>query len=249
MAHRAILVDVTKCVGCGACWQACQQANGHPEHEPTGFDQNTFTYLMDRGNDVYVRRLCMHCQTPTCVSVCPVAALVKTAEGPVTYDPSRCMGCRYCMMACPFGVPTYEWHSAAPRVRKCEMCAYRDGKGPACAEACPTEATITGERDALIAEAKRRMAEEPASYYPHIFGLTEAGGTDVLYIGPKSPVELGLPQPPIEGPMPALTWRALRHVPDIVLFGSVFLGGLFWLTKRKEEVARAEGKAAEARHD
>jgi formate dehydrogenase iron-sulfur subunit len=249
MVRRAILVDVTKCVGCGACWQACQQANGHPEHEPTKLDQDTFTYLMDRGNDVYVRRLCMHCVTPACVSVCPVAALEKTAEGPVIYHPSRCMGCRYCMMACPYGVPTYEWHSAAPRVRKCEMCAHRDGQGPACAPACEFDATITGERDELIAIAKQRLADEPDSYYQHIFGLTEAGGTDVLYIGPKSTAELGLPQPPIEGPMPALTWRALKHVPDVVLFGSVFLGGLFWLTKRKEAVAQAEGKGAEVDRD
>jgi len=170
MAHRAILVDVTKCVGCGACWQACQQANGHPEHEPTGFDQNTFTYLMDRGNDVYVRRLCMHCQTPTCVSVCPVAALVKTAEGPVTYDPARCMGCRYCMMACPFGIPKYEWRSPNPRGCKCDMCVHRVAKGreTACASICPTGATVFGSRGALLEEAHRRIKAAPSTYatYP-----------------------------------------------------------------------------------
>ncbi len=241
IARRAILVDVTKCVGCGACVEACQTANGQKAHDALGFDERTFTFLMDRGGGVNVRRLCMHCENPSCASVCPVGALKKTAQGPVTYDASKCMGCRYCMMACPFGVPTYEWRSANPRVRKCEMCATR-ANGPACAEACPAEATITGEREALIAEARRRIAAEPKSYHPTIYGLTEAGGTDVLYIGPSDPKTLGLPTAVRKEALPNLTWEALKHVPDVGLFGGVVLGGIFWLTKRKEEVALAERK-------
>lgn len=239
MAHRAILVDVTRCIGCGSCVEACQKANGQHEHEATRLDEHTFTYLMDRGNDVYVRRLCMHCQDPSCASVCPVGALRKTAEGPVTYDPSRCMGCRYCLMACPFGVPTYEWRNPTPRVRKCEMCSTRPG-GPACAEACPTQATITGEREALLAEARRRLAADRDTYFQHIYGEHEAGGTSVFFIGPRSPRDLGLPTRVDPNPLPELSWRALRYVPNVVMFGSVFLGGMWWLTKRKEDVARAE---------
>jgi formate dehydrogenase iron-sulfur subunit len=249
MAHRAILVDVTRCVGCGSCVQACQETNGQTAHEARGLDEQTYTYLMDRGHDVYVRRLCMHCETPACASVCPVGALAKTAAGPVTYDADKCMGCRYCMMACPFGVPTYEWHSATPRVRKCEMCAKRGDKGPACAAACPAEATVTGDRDALVVEARKRIAEDPKTYDATIFGLEEAGGTCVLYIGPKPPTELGLPRVASKRPMPELTWQALKHVPDVVMFGGVFLGGLYWLTKRKEEVARAESGQREIHHD
>lgn len=249
MAHRAILVDVTRCVGCGACVEACQESNGQPAHEARGFDDQTFTYLMDRGNDVYVRRLCMHCQAPSCASVCPVGALAKSAGGAVTYDAAKCMGCRYCMMACPFGVPSYEWHSATPRVRKCEMCTHRGDAGPACAAACPTEATITGDRDTLLAEARGRIAADPGTYHPTIFGLDEAGGTCVLYIGPKAATELGLPRVDQKRPMPELTWQALKHVPDVVLFGGVFLGGLHWLTKRKEDVARAEGGQREHHDD
>ncbi len=240
MFRRAILVDVTKCIGCGSCVEACQKANHQPAHEAKRFSEDSFTYLMDRGGDVYVRRLCMHCEQPTCVSVCPVGALRKTPSGPVTYDPQRCMGCRYCMMACPFGVPTYEWHSAMPRVRKCEMCAGRGEAGPACAEACPTGATKTGERAALIEEARARIATDPKTYHSHVFGVSEAGGTDVLYVGPKGPAELGLPALAVDGPLPVLTWRVLQHVPDVGLFGSVFLGGMYWLTKRKNEVAEAE---------
>jgi formate dehydrogenase iron-sulfur subunit len=240
MAHRAILVDVTRCVGCGSCVEACQASNEQEPHEAKRFDERTFTYLMDRGNDVYVRRLCMHCEQPTCVSVCPVAALRKTSEGPVRYDPDRCMGCRYCMVACPFGVPTYEWHSATPRVRKCEMCPGRGDAGPACAAACPTEATITGDRDAIIAEARARIAADPKAYHPDIHGLEEAGGTCVLFIGAMSPTELGLPEPPTEAPLPDLTWRVLKHVPDVGVFGGILLGGFWWLTRRKEEVAARE---------
>jgi formate dehydrogenase iron-sulfur subunit len=240
MAVRGILVDVTRCVGCGACVEACQQANEQPQHEAKRFDENTFTYLMDRGSDVYVRRLCMHCEEPTCVSVCPVVALQKTAAGPVVYDPQRCMGCRYCMMACPFGVPTYEWYSATPRVRKCEMCARRGEAGPACAAACPAEATLTGDRDTLIAEAKKRLAEDPKTYHQAIYGINEAGGTNVLYIGPKAGSELGLPVLPTEGALPPLTWQVLQHVPDVAIFGGVLMGGFWWLTKRKEKVAESE---------
>ncbi|HQT94189.1 MAG: hypothetical protein B7Z68_06895 [Acidobacteria bacterium 21-70-11] len=240
MAHRGILVDVTKCIGCGSCVEACQKSNQQPAHDAKGFDQQTYTFLMDRGSDTYVRRLCMHCENPSCASVCPVGALRKTAEGPVTYDPDKCMGCRYCMMACPFGVPTYEWYSAAPRVRKCQMCAHRGAAGPACAEACPTGATITGDREELLAEARRRVASDPKTYFQRVYGVTEAGGTDVLYIGPRESKALGLPRVETSGPLPDLTWNALKHIPDVVLFGGVFLGGLFWLTKRKEDVARAE---------
>ncbi|HUK13931.1 MAG TPA: 4Fe-4S dicluster domain-containing protein [Thermoanaerobaculaceae bacterium] len=249
MAHRAILVDVTKCIGCGSCVEACQKANEQPAHEARGFDDQTYTFLMDRGNDTYVRRLCMHCENPSCASVCPVGALKKTAEGPVTYDADKCMGCRYCMMACPFGVPTYEWHSSTPRVRKCQMCAHRGAAGPACAAACPTGATSTGDRDALIAEAKKRVAGDPKTYHQRIYGLAEAGGTDVIFIGPKDSEALGLPRVKSETPLPELTWQALKHIPDVVLFGGVFLGGMFWLTKRKEEVARAEREGKGESHD
>ena len=92
MAHRGILVDVTKCIGCGSCVKGCQSSNENPAHEAVRLDEQTFTFLTDRGNDVYVRRLCMHCEQPSCASACPVAALHKTKEGPVVYEPSKRRG-------------------------------------------------------------------------------------------------------------------------------------------------------------
>jgi formate dehydrogenase iron-sulfur subunit len=252
MLHRAILVDVVKCIGCGECVAACQRTSGQPAHEAHAFDASTFTFLHKPQTrpDLRVRRLCMHCEEPACASACPVGALHKTEEGPVTYDPGKCMGCRYCLLACPFGVPTYEWRATAPRVRKCQMCVDRGAKGPACTEACPAEATVTGDRAAIVALAQRRLREEPKLYHPHVYGLKEVGGTSVLTIGPCRPADLGLPTGLRMGPLPELTWSALRHVPDVALFGSVILGGLYWLTRRKEEVHLAErgGGEREAVH-
>ena len=235
-----MVIDLARCIGCYGCAVACKAENGTP---PGIFFRRVLWH--EEGRYPTARRVpmpasCNHCADAPCVSVCPSGASHQTAEGVVLVDDSQCIGCRYCMMACPFGVPTYEWHSAAPRVRKCQMCVHRGAAGPACAEACPAGATITGDRDELIAEARRRVASDPKTYFQRVYGITEAGGTDVLYIGPREPAALGLPAVKTVGPLPELTWNALRHIPDVVLFGGVFLGGLFWLTKRKEDVARAE---------
>ena len=178
-----LLFDATRCIGCGACSSACKEQNKLPGKVEEVLTAYTWTTVQER-EGLNVRRLCMHCEVPTCASVCPVGALKKTPEGPVVYDAERCMGCRYCMMACPFGVPKYEWSKALPGVRKCSMCPDRLAKGlpTACAEICPTGATIFGERDALIAEARKRIDAEPEKYVPHIFGEHEVGGTSVLYI-------------------------------------------------------------------
>jgi formate dehydrogenase iron-sulfur subunit len=190
----------------------------------------------------FSRRLCMHCNEPSCVSVCPVGAFQKTALGPVVYDQTKCIGCRYCMLACPFQVPTYEWGSRTPRVRKCDMCYDRQmaGKPTACTEACPTQATICGDRDQLIAEARRRLAEKPDQYFPRVYGIEEAGGTSVLFLSAVPFEQLGLKTKLPHEPLPLLTWRALSLVPDVVSAGAVLLGGVYWITHRREKVAAAE---------
>ncbi len=246
---RALLFDVTKCIGCGACIQACREQNRLPNPEgealPARLDSQNFTVIKKanwKGEEYTYRRLCMHCLQPTCESACPVGALRKTAQGPVIYDESRCIGCRYCMQACPFNVPRYEWSSLEPRVRKCNFCAERlaQGKPNACAEACPVGATVAGEREELLRLARARMAAEPEKYVPHIYGEREAGGASVLILSPIPFEELDLPTNLAEEPLPLLTFRVLSKIPHLVTFGGALLAGIWWITNRRQEVAAAE---------
>jgi formate dehydrogenase iron-sulfur subunit len=249
---RAILYDSTMCVGCRECERACATRWSHPYDDKIASEEkisaHKFVAIQTRG-DKYSRRSCMHCVEPTCASVCPVGAMQKTALGPVVYDETKCIGCRYCMQACPFQVPTYEWTARLPRVRKCSMCADRQEKGllTACAEACPTGATKCGDRDELIAEAKKRLTDKPAEYYQRIYGMQEVGGTSVLYIAAVPFDKIGLKTEVPQEPLPALTWRALSLVPDVAMVGSTLLGGVYWITHRRQKVAAeeaAERKAA-----
>lgn len=244
---KAILYDSTLCIGCKACEGACAERWGLLYDDKVAAQERLSAQKLtaiETHGEHYSRRLCMHCKEPTCVSVCPVGALKKTTLGPVVYDPAKCMGCRYCMTACPFQVPSYEWNSRLPKVRKCDMCYERQraGKPTACTEACPVGATVSGERDALVAEARKRLAEKPGQYYPRIYGLHEAGGTSVLYLSAVPFEKIGLKTNLPPEPLPALTWRVLETVPDVVTVGSVLLGGIYWITNRRDDVARKEGK-------
>jgi formate dehydrogenase iron-sulfur subunit len=239
---RALLIDVTRCVGCRACAKACKETHGFTgTGEETELDATTYTVLLDKGDERYVRRLCMHCEDPSCASACPVGAFQKTKLGPVAYDASRCLGCRYCMVACPFSVPRYEWTSAVPAVRKCDMCRDRLERSelPACVEACPAEATVAGTREELLAEAHRRIAENPGSYHPHVYGETEVGGTSVLFLSPVPFESLGFAAVGTQAP-PNLTWAALQKVPAVVSVGGAALFAVWWITHRRDEVAAAE---------
>ncbi|MBM3792041.1 MAG: 4Fe-4S dicluster domain-containing protein, partial [Acidobacteria bacterium] len=185
IANPCILTDVTKCIGCEECVVACKKINELPETDPpprlgsTPGDLSAarWTAVLQRPGNRYVRRQCRHCLDPACVSVCPVGALQKTPEGPVVYDRSLCMGCRYCMLGCPFGIPRYQWSSNAPAVRKCIMCYPHLKEGritqPACTSACPTDATIFGSRGDMLAEARRRLRAEPNRYLHTVWGEKE----------------------------------------------------------------------------
>ncbi len=242
---KAILYDATLCVGCKACEQACAERNKLPYDEQIAAEQkqsaHKFTVVLAKG-DKFMRRMCMNCNDPSCASVCPVAALRKTADGPVIYEEARCMGCRYCMAACPFGVPKYEWSKALPAVKKCDMCSDRlaAGKMTACAEACPTGATKFGTRDELLAEAHDRIRQDPAKYVNHVFGESEVGGTSVLMLSAVPFSEFGFRTDLVHEPLPIFTFRVLSRIPDLVGLGSVLLGGIWWITHRREEVAAHE---------
>lgn len=243
---KGILYDATLCIGCKLCEKGCAERNGLPYNDVIAAEskqsEHKFTVVLTK-DDKFMRRLCMNCQDPSCVSVCPVGAFQKTALGPVTYNASRCMGCRYCMLACPFFVPKYEWGKTFPLVRKCDLCSDRVAKGQqtACADACPTGATKFGERDDLIAEAQQRIKDNPSNYVHHIYGLNEVGGTSVLLLSSVPFENFGFNTRQTTEPMPLLTDRVLTHVPDVVALGSVLLGGIWWISNRRVEVAAAEG--------
>jgi formate dehydrogenase iron-sulfur subunit len=245
MKSKALLVDITKCVGCGECTRACAVANSLPEEEAHELSATHYTVLQSYKDDqVFVRRLCMHCNEPTCVSACLVGAFAKTETGAVLYDEAKCIGCRYCMQACPFEVPRYEWSSLAPRVQKCRMCYERVAAGAetACSEACPTGATVFGDRDELIKEARRRIDENPGEYIDHIYGLKEAGGTSVLFISSIPFEQLGFPVNVPTEPIPKLSWAVLSQIPKYTVAASVVLFGIHWITARRTEVARFEAE-------
>ena len=238
---RAVLIDITKCIGCQQCAAACKAAHqqaGDPE--PT-LSATAFTAVETRG-EKFVRRMCLHCEEPACASSCPVGAIKKSAQGAVRYDGSKCIGCRYCMIACPYSVPKYEWTKLAPYVTKCDMCAERvlSGGQPACVEACPTGAAVFGPREQLLLEAKKRMVENPGTYVDRIYGETELGGTSVLYMSDVPFEKLGFIEPPAQQPLPTLSAAALGEVPTVVAIGGSMLAGLYWITERRKEVAAAE---------
>ncbi len=257
--NPCILNDVTRCIGCEECVAACKRINGLPQEDPPprvgrsrdGLSATRWTSILRRPGGINVRKQCRHCNQPACVSVCPVGALQKTPEGPVVYDKSVCMGCRYCMMACPYGIPHYEWSSVNPSIRKCILCLEKLRRGeidrPACVAACPKEATSFGTREAMLAEARRRMAAEPGRYLPHIWGEHEFGGTSVLYI---SNVDLSFlawesPEAVGEGPLPERTWNALRKVPYEFLGMGAFMTAAWWVIDRRMRLEREAGSGGD----
>jgi len=192
---------------------------------------------------IFAKRQCMHCDDPACAAACPVTALHKTAEGPVTYDSGKCIGCRYCVLACPFGVPEAQWHSLAPRIRKCDMCYDRlvAGGTPACVQSCPPGAITFGERDGLIALASQKIKDKPDKYYPHIYGQKEAGGTGALYMSSVPFEQIGLHNVGTAS-FARSSVIALQAVPPTVLGVGMVLGSAAYkVHQRREEVAAAEG--------
>jgi len=242
-----MLYDATKCVGCNACTNGCRDWNKTPvEQDPSGLydapkelTAKTWTLIQlykSQNEYSFVKRQCMHCVHPACVSACPVHALRKTDNGPVIYDPSRCIGCRYCMYACPFHVPRFEWDKVIPVIAKCTLCADRLSSGvggPRCAEYCPTGALIWGQRDKLLAEAKQRIADHPKLYHDHVYGESEAGGTSVLYLASVPYEKLGLPKFDSE-PVPQLSEKmGSVSIPGILLGVPLALIGIRYIAKEQ----------------
>jgi len=238
-----ILYDSTRCVGCQSCEIACAEANNLPESEgapeigiirKTDETRRTVVNAYDTSKgEVYVKRQCMHCNEPACAAACLTQAMLKTKEGPVIWRGEKCMGCRYCMVSCPFDVPKFEYHSANPEITKCDMCYDRlmEGKMPACVEACPAEALTFGTRRELVAEARKRIHENPDLYVDHIYGEHEAGGTGFLYLSPVPFNELGFNTKLQKSSYPELSKGFLYSVPTVFVLWPALLLGIREATK------------------
>jgi len=251
---KGILTDVTRCIGCQKCVDACTRENRLGDNVPhrwraaDGLSSQRFTSVV-RMEKLFVRKQCRHCLEPACVSACPVGALRRTPEGAVVYDKGRCLGCRYCMMACPFGIPRYTWASAVPYVGKCTLCfqtRVSQGRQPACTEVCPEKATIFGERDALLDEARQRMADAPGRYLQEIIGEREVGGTAVLYLSPVPLNGLSLGNRLDDHPLPGRTLTAMAAVPPAFVGMGVIMGGVYWIIERR---MRLECEAVDRERD
>jgi len=246
----AVLYDATRCVGCNKCVQACTSVNRldpeipDPTTEADGLSGRRWTSIVQvPGKKRYVKKQCLHCLHPGCVSACLVGAMTQSPQGPVLYDRGKCMGCRYCMIACPVGIPRYEWDKAIPYIQKCNLCAERNAqdKKCACVEACTHGALQQGERGEMLAKAHRLIADNPGQYLDHVYGERELGGTSVLYLS-DTPLEavLRFPANLREVSVPEITWPVINKTPAVALTALGLLVGTYWIIERRIKLAEKE---------
>ncbi len=262
-----VLYDHTRCIGCRTCEAACNKVNELPPPDRP-FDDlsvldnkrrtdagkymviNRYDRIAKVKDPLFARTGCNHCLEPACASSCFVRAYTKTESGAVTYDSSVCVGCRYCMIACPFNIPTFEYNKVlSPRVMKCTMCydtRLVKGQLPGCVEACPTESFSFGKRKDLLKIARERMRRFPDRYVDHIYGESEMGGTSWLYLSGVPFRQIGMREDLGVTPAPALTSSALASVPMVVGTWPLLLMGIYAVSRRKEKIAKEEQEQAVA---
>lgn len=240
-----MLVDTTRCIGCRSCEVACAKAhdlyvpdveNDNALEAPRETSERQWSivnrYESEKG-PVYVKKQCMHCWQPACAAACLTTAMFKTKEGPVIWRADKCMGCRYCMVSCPFDIPKFEYHDWNPKIQKCNMCWERleTGKKPACSEACPTDALMFGKKRELTEIARVRIYNHPDKYTHEIYGEHEVGGAGWLYLASAPFGQLGFRDDLGETPYPEYTKEFLYAVPGVFVLWPPLLLGLHYLSK------------------
>ena len=246
---KGVLVDTTRCIGCRSCEEACAVAHDLPVPDDIG-DEAVFEQQRDTSTtqltvvnryetekeEIFVKKQCMHCAQPGCVAACLVKAMKKRVDGPVTWD-TNCMGCRYCMVSCPFDIPKFEYNSWNPRIAKCDLCWERlqEGEIPACVEACPTETLLFGKRRDLVEEARKRIYREPEKYVNYIYGEYDVGGTSWIYLSAVPFEQIGFKTDLGTVAYPEYSTGFLYSVPIVLILWPAFLMGLSYLTRREEE--------------
>ncbi len=254
--RMGVLVDTTVCIGCRNCEWACKTAHGFPAGELEAYqdrsvfenkrrpNEKTLTVVNEYENPrkksipINVKVQCMHCDHPACVSACIVGAFSKEQNGSVIWDTDKCIGCRYCMVACPFQIPAFEFQEAwKPNILKCDFCSSRtaQGKQPACVDICPVEALTYGTRSELIKIARNRIKKNRERYKDHIYGEYEVGGTSWVYLASRDFADLEFPKLGTN-PAPGVS-ESIQHgifayfVPPVSLYA--LLGGLMWIMKKR----------------
>jgi len=245
-----VLADTTRCIGCRSCEEACAEINNLPAPDldnETIFDNRRTTseiqytvvnrYETEDEEEIFVKTQCMHCNQPACVSACLVKAMEKTKEGPVIWN-TNCMGCRFCMVSCPFDIPKFEYDKWNPAIQKCTLCwekRVKKGEQPACVEACPADALFFGTRREIIDEANRRIYEDPENYVHHIYGEHEVGGTSWLYLSAVPFEQIGFRTDLGTTAYPVFSAGFLYAVPVVLILWPPLLAGINCLTKREED--------------
>jgi len=244
---NGILFDSTLCGGCMGCEIVCAEKYGFPfpEDEPLpGVNRETTEtrrvtincYETSKG-EFYMRRSCNHCNSPACASACLTKAMLKTDEGPVIWREDKCIGCRTCMIACPFDIPKFEYDSPSPKINKCRMCyeLMQEGQQPVCVENCPAGALLFGKRRELLEIARERIYTNPEAYHHAIYGENEVGGTGLLYIGAVPFEEMGMREDLGTVSYPEYNKTFLYSVPAVLILWPAFMLGLHSATTERKK--------------